>query len=58
MSAAVSSNISDIESQLKTKAVTKRIRPSEFFLDFDRLRSGFVSSRYLGLFRLFYWIVF
>lgn len=34
---------SNVENHIRTTALTKRIRPSEFFLDYDRLRSGFVT---------------
>ena len=33
------------EENIRTTAQTKRIRPSEFFLDYDRLRSGFVTGQ-------------
>jgi len=33
-----------IEEAIRTVALTKRIRPSEFFLDYDRLRSGYVTG--------------
>ena len=37
--------ISDqVEDHIRTLSLTKRIRPSEFFLDFDRLRSGYVTG--------------
>lgn len=45
MAAAVSSNI--IEDHIRTTASTKRIRPSEFFQDYDKLRSGYVTGLYL-----------
>ena len=35
---------STIEENVRTIAQTKRIRVSEFFQDFDKLRSGFVSG--------------
>ena len=44
--------ISDIEQQIRTTALTKRIRPSEFFLDFDRLRSGYVSGQFFYNYKL------
>ena len=37
-----------IEHNIRTKVDTKRIRPSEFFLDYDRLRSGYVTGEYKG----------
>ena len=41
MAAAVASGI---ENGIRTTALTKGIRPSEFFLDYDRLRSGYVTG--------------
>ncbi|ELU01670.1 hypothetical protein CAPTEDRAFT_182794 [Capitella teleta] len=38
------SDASNIEAQIRTLVLTRRIRPSEFFIDFDRLRSGFVTE--------------
>jgi len=33
-----------VESNVRITVQTKRIRPSEFFLDYDRLRSGYVTE--------------
>ena len=35
-----------IENNIRTEVQTRRIRPSEFFLDYDRLRSGNVTSKW------------
>ena len=40
----VASVIDGIERNIRTTAETKRVRPSEFFHDFDRLRSGYVTG--------------
>lgn len=37
-------DVAQIEEQIRTTALTKRIRPSGFFLDYDRLRSGYVTD--------------
>lgn len=34
----------DVEDKFKSMAVTKRIRVSEFFKDYDPLRSGYITS--------------
>ena len=34
----------DVEKALKSLAQIKRVRVSEFFKDFDPLRSGFITS--------------
>jgi len=39
----MAASVANIENHIRTEAFTKRIRPSEFFLDYDRLRSGFVT---------------
>ena len=45
MSACVShSSIYDVEGKLKETCDVKRIRINEFFIDYDKLRSGFVTS--------------
>ncbi|CAG2250812.1 unnamed protein product [Mytilus edulis] len=43
MSAAVASN--HLEHDIRTLAQTKRIRVTEFFQDFDKLRSGFITDQ-------------
>ena len=42
MSAAVASQ--NLENDIRTLAQTKRIRVTEFFQDFDKLRSGFITG--------------
>ncbi|KAI8521606.1 hypothetical protein Bbelb_013600 [Branchiostoma belcheri] len=47
MSAAVSHfplGANRLEDEIRTVAQTKRVRVSEFFKDFDRLRSGFITA--------------
>ena len=39
-----SADSGDIEDLIRTAALTKRIRSSELFLDYDRLRSGNVTG--------------
>ena len=41
---------SAVEENIRTVAQTKRIRVNEFFQDYDKLRSGFVSGNCLRLF--------
>ena len=36
---------SGLEEQIRTTVLTKRIRPEEFFTDYDKLRSGFVTCK-------------
>lgn len=36
--------VAQIEDQIRTLVQTKRIRPSELFLDYDKLRSGYVTA--------------
>ena len=33
-----------LEDEIRTTSLTKRIRPEQFFLDFDPLRSGYVTG--------------
>lgn len=42
MAAAVAA--SNLENDIRTLAQTKRIRVTEFFQDFDKLRSGFITG--------------
>ena len=37
-------SIEGIEDHIRNIALTKRIRPTEFFIDYDQLRSGFVTG--------------
>ena len=34
-----------LEELIRTTCLTKRIRPEEFFVDYDKLRSGFVTCK-------------
>ena len=45
----------DVEERLKSMAMTKRIRVSEFFKDYDPLRSGYITSEPSILYCLFYY---
>ena len=36
--------ISQIEDAIRVTSQTRRKRPSEFFLDYDRLRTGYVTG--------------
>lgn len=36
---------SQIESNIRTLAQTKRIRVTEYFQDYDKLRSGYVTRK-------------
>lgn len=38
--------VSNIEEKIRSVTLTKRIRPEELFLDYDKLRSGFVTGKY------------
>lgn len=40
----VANDVTLIEEQIRVSTQTRRVRPSEFFLDYDRLRSGFVTD--------------
>lgn len=44
---AATAAINNFHNSIRTLAQTKRIRVTEFFQDFDKLRSGFVT----GIFR-------
>lgn len=35
-----------IVNAVRTTVLTKRVRVSEFFQDFDRLRSGYITSKF------------
>ena len=37
-------DVGKVEHDIRTAAITRRMRPSLFFLDYDRLRSGLVSE--------------
>jgi len=37
-------DVGKLEHDIRTTAITRRMRPSLFFLDYDRLRSGLVSE--------------
>jgi len=37
-------DVEKIEHDIRTSAITRRMRPSLFFLDYDRLRSGLVTE--------------
>jgi len=37
-------DLGKVEHDIRTVAITRRMRPSLFFLDYDRLRSGLVSE--------------
>jgi len=39
-----SADIAAVEEQIRNTALTKRIRLNQFFLDYDSLRSGFVTG--------------
>ncbi|CAD5122359.1 DgyrCDS10796 [Dimorphilus gyrociliatus] len=39
-----SNGIGNIEEKIRSITLTKRIRPNELFLDYDKLRSGFVTD--------------
>lgn len=41
---AASAAIDNFHNSIRTLAQTKRIRVTEFFQDFDKLRSGFVTG--------------
>ena len=38
-------DVSEIEGRIRTLCLTKRLRPEEFFIDYDRLRSGYVTGK-------------
>lgn len=38
-------DVKKIEEDIHSIALTRRIRPSQFFVDYDRLRSGAVTGR-------------
>ena len=38
-----------IEDEIRNLTLTKRIRPAQFFIDFDNLRSGFVTGMQYSL---------
>lgn len=40
----VKADVAKVEEQIRNAGLTKGIRPSEFFLDFDKLRTGFVTT--------------
>lgn len=37
-------NVPEIEEQIRNRALVKRIRPEQYFIDFDSLRSGNVTG--------------
>lgn len=41
----VSAAMSEVEEKIRNLCLTKRLRPSEFFIDYDRLRSGYVTGK-------------
>jgi Ca2+-binding EF-hand superfamily protein len=41
---AAQQNIRRVEEDVRTRVQTRRVRVDEFFQDFDRLRSGFVTA--------------
>ena len=40
----VAAIINEVEDKIRNLCLTKRLRPSEFFIDYDRLRSGYVTG--------------
>lgn len=42
----VVADVAKVEEQIRNAALTKGIRTSEFFLDFDKMRSGNVTSKH------------
>ena len=44
---AAAAAVDNIHNSIRTLSQTKRIRVTEFFQDFDKLRSGFVTGKWL-----------
>ena len=40
-----------LEELIRTTCLTKRIRPEAFFIDYDKLRSGFVTCKFFFFYR-------
>lgn len=47
----VAAAVDKVEETVRTLCLTKRLRPSEFFIDYDRLRSGYVTGKYFKISR-------
>eukprot|EP00899_Mesostigma_viride_P022881 jgi/Mesvir1/3778/Mv08225-RA.1 len=45
--AADGTHVDDVEREIKTKVYKNRIRVKEFFVDFDKLRSGYITANQL-----------
>lgn len=41
----VVADVAKVEEEIRNAALTKGIRTSEFFLDYDKMRSGYVTSK-------------
>ena len=41
--------LDNFHNSIRTLAQTKRIRVTEFFQDFDKLRSGFVTGKFVTI---------
>jgi len=44
MAAAAAVNVGKLEHDIRTTAITRRMRPAQFFVDYDPLRSGLVTE--------------
>ena len=38
-----------VEDRIRHAALAKRVRTTEFFKDFDKLRSGYITSKFYGM---------